>query len=522
MKKIEIKKEEKNADGIGASRIDDLYGKKISAKKEVAPKSGISLKPLRKEDVLKKDPTYLSSEIKKGKEKNAPIEEAPARRMKKPILSGAGKKTVRRKSNPVMSDVLPDAEEEEAVNDENEGAEEMSKDELLGRVPVKAVIDQDANDDEMTKEELLGRKPLEDGNGPGESEDEEEEKRIAAMREEIRNKLKEKQETEKEDPFANRTVQESPEEKKSFFSIFSSKKPEEKISPVTEGGSNDGGWSDKKSVCLTEDEKRAIEKKARKDNLIVAFLVFVIMSTIGATAFYFYLQYKKPGMVPNASLSNAEQARKDAEETKHLIGEMIELPDDEEPILATVTNVEKVKSQKFFAKALNGDRVLIYSINKKAILFRPSTNKIIEVSQVSGLDTATSGKQAEPSQNTPSDASTSSGDAKKDTSADNGAQAEENEDAPVKVAIYNGSGIKGLAQKIGEMVTLVPGAVVGEKTNSNATYDKTIVVDLSGEQTDMAQRIAEALHAEVADFPSGETKPDAQILVIGGSDFKVQ
>lgn len=140
---------------------------------------------------------------------------------------------------------------------------------------------------------------------------------------------------------------------------------------------------EKQTIGLREEEKKALEKKANKDNLIVAFLVFVISCTFGGTAFYFYVQYKKPAMVPNISLSSVEQAKKDVEDAKILIGEKMDLPDDEEPMLTTVTAVEKLKNQNFFAKAQNGDQVLIYSLNKKAILFRPSTGEIIEVSQVS-------------------------------------------------------------------------------------------------------------------------------------------
>lgn len=61
------------------------------------------------------------------------------------------------------------------------------------------------------------------------------------------------------------------------------------------------------------------------------------------------------------------------------IGKLIELPADETPTIALVSDVDKLQNQAFFAKAQNGDQVLIYTKAKKVILYRPSINKLIEV-----------------------------------------------------------------------------------------------------------------------------------------------
>jgi len=61
------------------------------------------------------------------------------------------------------------------------------------------------------------------------------------------------------------------------------------------------------------------------------------------------------------------------------IGQFIELPPGERPTLATVSDVEKLRDQAFFAHAHDGDKVLIYATAGKAILFNPTTNKVVEV-----------------------------------------------------------------------------------------------------------------------------------------------
>lgn len=58
---------------------------------------------------------------------------------------------------------------------------------------------------------------------------------------------------------------------------------------------------------------------------------------------------------------------------------------DETPVLATVSDLEKVKGQEFFAKAQLGDKVLIFMNAKKAILYRPSDKLIVEVGRVNNL-----------------------------------------------------------------------------------------------------------------------------------------
>jgi len=64
------------------------------------------------------------------------------------------------------------------------------------------------------------------------------------------------------------------------------------------------------------------------------------------------------------------------------IGKFMELPADEQPTLATVTDRAKLKGQEFFAKAENGDKLLVYPKAGKAILYRPSTGKIIEATNL--------------------------------------------------------------------------------------------------------------------------------------------
>lgn len=125
----------------------------------------------------------------------------------------------------------------------------------------------------------------------------------------------------------------------------------------------------------TSTPKRRFPFDKKYSKLVVILVVLVLVGAAG----YFYLQYQKT----NSLLQNPNQASQ--EETKNLInqvGKLIQLPTNESPTIATVSDISKLSDQQFFKNAVNGDKVLIYSQAQKAILYRPSINKIIEVAPV--------------------------------------------------------------------------------------------------------------------------------------------
>lgn len=106
-----------------------------------------------------------------------------------------------------------------------------------------------------------------------------------------------------------------------------------------------------------------------------ALVILLLLGAVG-TAGYFYKQLNDIKKNPNKVVQD---------ETKAIIaavGKLIVLPTSEQPTLATVSDPEKLKDQAFFASAKVGDKVLIYTNAKKAILYNPTENKIVEVAPV--------------------------------------------------------------------------------------------------------------------------------------------
>lgn len=99
-------------------------------------------------------------------------------------------------------------------------------------------------------------------------------------------------------------------------------------------------------------------------------LLVVLVLALAVTSIYFY---KKSTTNPNA----ATQA--EVQSLVQKVGRLVVLPTDETPTVATVSDPAALKDQPFFADAKKGDKVLIYSNAKKAILYDPVLDKVITI-----------------------------------------------------------------------------------------------------------------------------------------------
>lgn len=113
-------------------------------------------------------------------------------------------------------------------------------------------------------------------------------------------------------------------------------------------------------------------------NIVYGVLALITIASL-AGAIYFYFQYQQTQLtLKNPTLA----AQQEAAATVTAVGKLIDLPKSEQPTIATVSDITKLKDQPFFSKAQNGDKVLIYTQAKEAILYRPIDNKIISVAPV--------------------------------------------------------------------------------------------------------------------------------------------
>ena len=141
---------------------------------------------------------------------------------------------------------------------------------------------------------------------------------------------------------------------------------------------------------------------------------------------------------------------------------------------------------------LKGDKVLIFAEAKKAILYRPSTKKLIEVANINLADT--NGVVA-------------------------GSKDENVEAAAVKMSVFNGTKEDNIFQDIEDKLKeqKINAEFVTKRNALRDNYIQTLVVDLTGESSESADQIAKALDGQVGSLPKGETKPEgSDILIIAG------
>ena len=121
-----------------------------------------------------------------------------------------------------------------------------------------------------------------------------------------------------------------------------------------------------------------VRTKTKKNYLLPGLSILIALAGLG-TAGYFYMQNQELRNNPQVS----QEAQKNrAAEIKAKVAKLISVPADETPTLASVTDKEKLKDQPFFKDAQDGDQILIFPQAKKAIIYRESENRLINVGPI--------------------------------------------------------------------------------------------------------------------------------------------
>lgn len=109
-----------------------------------------------------------------------------------------------------------------------------------------------------------------------------------------------------------------------------------------------------------------LEKKPRTQHYFILSQVVVLLIVVVLTVVLF---------------QRSRRSDQDHQAVIQHVSEFMVLP-DEEPTVAEVTDKDQLQGQEFFDPAENGDVVLFYTKSQKAILYRPSIKKVVEVARI--------------------------------------------------------------------------------------------------------------------------------------------
>lgn len=134
------------------------------------------------------------------------------------------------------------------------------------------------------------------------------------------------------------------------------------------------------------DAPRAKRGKSKKMVALVSVASVLTVASLGLAGFFGWKYF-------SGSPSEEEVAAKTTEKVVNKAGALFELPKEEEPTVAQIQDKSKLEDQEFFDKAQDGDYLLVYEQAKIALIYRESSDKLINVGPVDLP------KQGEPQEN---------------------------------------------------------------------------------------------------------------------------
>lgn len=112
------------------------------------------------------------------------------------------------------------------------------------------------------------------------------------------------------------------------------------------------------------------QRKNGGKSVLVLFIVTILV--LGAAG-YFYREWALLTQNPQAI------AEEKTNEMVERVGRLIDLPQGELPVMVTIEDTYELRGQPFFENALRGHVVLYYAVARKAYLYDPRQDILVEV-----------------------------------------------------------------------------------------------------------------------------------------------
>lgn len=225
----------------------------------------------------------------------------------------------------------------------------------------------------------------------------------------------------------------------------------------------------------------------------LAILTLLVLFLIAAGGFAWsyngYAKTKKELSLLTDPKAKEEVAKKETAELVNSLKRLVVLPENETPTIATVTDAAAMaQEQPFYKDAHNGDKLLVYTQARKAYIYDPTRNILVNVGPIYIDENASATSTVELQQ--------------------------------LNVDVRNGSNTAGVGTLLAnELKKDLSITVVSASNADNKDYQGNIIVDFTaGVKTERIKILADKIGAKVVDvLPTGERASSAEALVIVGN-----
>jgi heme/copper-type cytochrome/quinol oxidase subunit 2 len=119
---------------------------------------------------------------------------------------------------------------------------------------------------------------------------------------------------------------------------------------------------------------KSVSSNRGNSKLVIVLIILVIAAGVAVAIYYNKIRVLKQD--PN------KVAQEKIIEVVSKVSKIIDLPTGETPVIATISDTTPLANNPFFANAKIGDEVLMYTVSRKAFLYDPKANIIVEVASL--------------------------------------------------------------------------------------------------------------------------------------------
>ena len=254
-----------------------------------------------------------------------------------------------------------------------------------------------------------------------------------------------------------------------------------------------------------QNEQQYIEETPKKTfllllmsrrGLVAIFGIILGLAAVGAAWSFAGKDIAISSPSNRAAGINQEETQKEIERLIKKVRKHILLPENEEPIVATVVDADALaREQPFYHNIRNGDKLLIYQNALRALIYSPERDILVNVGPVQIQQNIANQESAANTNVVPP------------------------ERKGLTIEIRNGSKKNGAAKALSEELAVYQGYTIAAVADaSRNTYADTLLIDLSdGEKPGLVLQLADQLGVEVVNsLPGRENASSANVVIIIG------